>query len=354
MVTPRFFAKHEGSLRCLLCPSRCIIPAGNSGHCGVRFNHEGKGNIPFYGFVSALAQDPIEKKPLYHFRPGTQILSVGFTGCNMHCPFCQNWSISQTTDVSGKVYSPAEIIAAAAGSIAYTYSEPLVHVEFLLDCMKLARKAGIANVLVSNGCINADAAEEILDLCDAANIDLKCFSADTYSNVLGGNLEAVTNFTRTAAAKNVHLELTTLLVPTLNDSRAELDKCRDFIAELETEKGNSIPWHISAYHPDFKWNRNAKNSPPVTDQNSIIAAVKRAREKLPFVYAGNLALLPAEQNFNDTLCTYCGKALVRRYGFKADLSSLVQKRENKSAHYSCVFCGEKAAFIKELSPWSYS
>ena len=350
MGTPRFFISLEGSEQCVLCPSRCILPSGKAGHCGVRFNRAEKGKIPFYGYVTALAVDPIEKKPLYHFRPGTEILSIGFAGCNLRCPFCQNWSISQTTDVPGKVYSPKEIITATRDSIAYTYSEPLVHIEFLLDCMKEARKAGIANVLVSNGCVNADAAAEILDLCDAANIDLKCFSSDTYSEVLGGNLAAVTDFIRTAVEKNVHLELTTLLVPGLNDSKAELDKCRDFIAELETgkskaEAGSAIPWHLSAYHPDYKWGRQAKQSPPATAPNSLIAAVKRAREKLPFVYAGNVAPQPGEQNFNNTACPFCGKTLISRRGYRVDIPGLVQKEENKKPIYLCASCGERVSFI---------
>jgi pyruvate formate lyase activating enzyme len=253
MSRARFFSAGvpaAGSVaRCALCPHRCSLADGAAGLCRVRLGRGDSLDLPFYGFVTALARDPIEKKPLYHFRPGSFILSAGFAGCNLRCPFCQNWSISQQTDVSGSRLSPGELIAAVkdsgfggmgaeAKSVAYTYSEPLVHIEFLLDAMRAARAAGIANVLVSNGCINAEAAEEVLDLTDAANIDLKCFSATTYEKVLGGDLETVLSFIRRAVEKGVHLELTTLVVPGLNDGaspsggRKELEKCFDFAAGL--------------------------------------------------------------------------------------------------------------------------
>ena len=301
-------------------------------------------DLPFYGFVTSLAVDPIEKKPLYHFRPGTEILSAGFAGCNLRCPFCQNWHISQNTNVPGSVYSAVKLAAAAKTGqgrfarqpqIAYTYSEPLIHIEFLLDCMTEARNAGIANVLVSNGCVNFEAAAEILDLCDAANIDLKCFSEKTYADVLGGDLSTVTNFIHTALEKGVHVEITTLVVPGLNDSRDELDKCRDFIAELQTGE-NAVPWHLSACHPAFKWDGDA------TTPQSLIAAVKRAREKLAFVYAGNIVSPSGETNFNDTFCPSCGKTLINRRGYQTDTSGLSLKTENEKPSYFCALCGKSA------------
>jgi len=335
MCSPLFFNPLEGAIQCALCPRRCLLAPGKGGSCKVRFNRGAKPELPFYGFVTSLAVDPIEKKPLYHFRPGTKILSAGFAGCNLHCPFCQNWRISQSTEIPGRVYSPEDLIGAAReitqgeSAIAYTYSEPLVHIEFLLDCMKEARKVGIANVLVSNGCVNSEAAAEILSLTDAANIDLKCFSAKTYAEVLGGDLSAVTDFIRVALEKGVHLELTTLVVPGLNDSTAELDKCRDFIAELSAGAGE-IPWHLSAYHPDYRW-----KAPPTSDE-SIIAAVKRAREKLAFVYAGNIV------GNNDTLCPGCGKTMIGRRSYRIDLSGISRKNQNGESAYFCAACGKKA------------
>ena len=343
MIPGRFFSSlEEGRRECGLCPHRCLLDSGGGGKCGVRFNRGGKSALPFYGFISALAVDPIEKKPLYHFRPGTDILSAGFAGCNLRCPFCQNWHISQDAKGSsgrGRFYSPAELVSAAAqarkaglAAIAYTYSEPTLHVEFLLDCMAEARKTGVANVLVSNGCVNAEAAAEILDLADAANIDLKCFSGETYENVLGGKLSTVRDFICLAVEKGVHVEITTLVVPGLNDSKREMEQCRDFIAELQAGR-HAVPWHLSAYHPNWKW------SAAPTDPAFLAAVVERAREKLPYVYAGNIALPKA--GFNDTHCLTCGKVLVSRRGYRVDTSGLSLVIENKTRLYFCGSCGER-------------
>ena len=275
-------------LRCDLCPGNCVIKNGEFGACGVRGNKGGKGIIPFYGYISSLASDPIEKKPLYHFKPGTSILSLGFLGCNLRCPFCQNWHISQNTDIGqsrGRWMQPGEIISAAlkydSPSIAYTYSEPLIHIEYILDCMTLARRHKIANVLVTNGCIKSTAAEEVLNLTDAANVDLKCFSAQTYGKTLsgGGNsFQAVLSFIQLCAKMGVHLEVTTLVVPDLNDSKEELDAIADFIASVNKD----IPLHLTAYHPDYRW-----NAPP-TNPAFLRNAAKEAGGKLTFVHTGNI------------------------------------------------------------------
>ena len=276
-------AAHEGIIHCQLCPHHCNIKQGQSGICKVRVNKGGFGEIPYYGHVSALGTDPIEKKPLYHFRPGTKILSVGFVGCNLYCPFCQNWHISQNIEAQSQYISPKELIQAAKPNkqIAYTYSEPLIHIEYLLDCMNEAHKNNIANVLVTNGCINKEPAQQVLEITDAVNIDLKCFSKETYSKILGGDLDTVLEFIKIAVQKNVHVEVTTLLVPGLNDNAQELDKIIDFIAELESGK-KPIPWHISAYHPDWKWNA------PATSPELVYKTVKQAQDKLKYVYAGNV------------------------------------------------------------------
>ena len=233
---------------------------------------------------------------------------------------------------------------AAMQSIAYTYSEPLVHIEFLLDCMKEARKAGIANVLVSNGCINPEAAQEVLEFTDAANIDLKCFSEETYNKVLGGDLGAVTAFIRMAVEKGVHVELTTLVVPGLNDSEAELGMCRDFIAELETSSA-IVPWHLSAYHPDYKW-AAIPTAPPATDPGRLLQAAKRAREKLSFVYTGNIAGSKGEYNFTDTYCPACGETLVGRKGYRIDLSGMPLRQEKGKLSYFCGHCEKPVTVFK--------
>ena len=349
---PLYFSKEENrasgegsSIRCDLCPHRCLIGPGKTGLCSVRRNHGGEPSLPWYGIVTATASDPIEKKPLYHFRPGTEIFSIGFAGCNLRCPFCQNWHISQIkgdneAGETGKGFSPVELIAAVLknfkspdkAAIAYTYSEPLVHMEFLLDCMREARKAGAANVIVSNGCVKAEAAEAVLSLTDAANIDLKCFSEETYSKVLGGDLGTVKNFIYKAAEKNVHLELTTLVVPGLNDSEEELDQCADFINGLE-KTGKTIPWHLSAYHPAWKWNT------PSTQPRLLTAAAKRAREKVSFVYTGNIPVHD-EKNFCDTHCPHCGAILVSRRGYSVNTTGLVLDNKNGKLCYLCKKCGK--------------
>jgi pyruvate formate lyase activating enzyme len=201
--------------------------------------------------------------------------------------------------------------------------------------MNLCRKAGIANVLVSNGCINDAPAAEILALTDAANIDLKCFSEETYARVLGGDLHTVLGFLESAAGTGVHLEVTTLIVPGLNDSEAELDTCAAFIAGLSEE----IPWHLSAYHPDYQW-----DAPP-TDPGALLKAARRAGEILPYVYTGNVALTDrgsGDSHFTDTHCPSCGTVMVSRRGYRVDTSGLSLKEEDSGPGYYCAHCGEAA------------
>jgi pyruvate formate lyase activating enzyme len=339
MMVPRFFDR-EGpqDILCSLCPHRCRISPGKTGLCGVRRNGGAEAELPYYGYITALAEDPIEKKPLYHWRPGSSILSAGFAGCNLRCPFCQNWRISQSTAVPGRRLSPDEFITLAAeghgGAVAYTYSEPLVHAEFLLDCMERARKAGIANVLVTNGCVNAEGAAEILSLTDAANIDLKCFSGETYRELLGGDLQTVLNFIRTAVSLGVHTELTTLVVPGLNDGDEELDGAAAFIAALRTAAGFSVPWHLSAYHPDWRWDALP------TKAGRLLEIARKARRRLPYVYIGNAAAPP---EYRDTFCR-CGAALVRRGGRRVDTGGLAAGR-GSGRRYRCGRCGEEAPVL---------
>jgi pyruvate formate lyase activating enzyme len=272
------------------------------------------------------------------------ILSAGFAGCNLRCPFCQNWQISQGpasgAAAPGRLMPPEELVARAGGGdsqIAYTYSEPLVHAEYLLDCMALARKAGIANVLVTNGCVNAEAAGEILSLTDAVNVDLKCFSPETYASLLGGNLGAVRDFIVMAVKGGVHTEITTLVVPGLNDGGEELEDCAAFIAGLGGNAGGSaggpgtVPWHLSAYHPDYRW-----DAPP-TGGGMLREAARLARKRLRYVYTGNLA-----GETGDTLCPDCGRPLVRRRGYRIDTAGLELRREGGKPFYRCAFCGGPA------------
>jgi len=328
-----FMTPDGENVRCDLCPKNCKIKSGYFGACGVRGSKNGRGIIPYYGLISALAVDPVEKKPLYHFKPGSKILSLGFAGCNLRCPFCQNWQISQINQCSqdfdindrSRRMQSADIISAAlrqdSPSIAYTYSEPLVHIEYIMDCMTLARRHGIANVLVTNGCVKTEAAAAVLKLTDAANVDLKSFSAETYKKCLSGDLEAVLDFIRLCRKMNVHIEITTLVVPDLNDSKEELDAAADFIASVDKK----IPWFLSAYHPDYRW-----NAPP-TDTVFLSNAAKEAGKKLTYVYTGNFS------SDNNTHCVSCGAVLVKRRGYNADTSGLINNK--------CASCGKTADII---------
>ena len=364
-IRPRYFdaAPDADRLVCGLCFRRCTIPPGKAGACGVRSNAGGRPFLPRYGHITALALDPVEKKPLYHWRPGSVILSLGFAGCNFFCPFCQNWRISRDADAAGRFVPPEEIIAraieAGVSQIAYTYSEPLVHAEYLFDCMTAAREAGIANVLVTNGSANPRVAEEILSLAGAVNIDLKCFSEKTYREILGGDFDTVKNFIRGACRLGVHVEITTLVVPGLNDSETELDRAADFIAGLAvtgiaatgvavtgiatdgvTKNGVAEngaagsggayppPWHLTAYHPDYRW-----TAPPPPGKK-LRAAAERARQKLPFVYTGNTG------GENNTVCPRCGALLVARRGFRVSADGLV----TRGGRRYCASCGASAPF----------
>jgi pyruvate formate lyase activating enzyme len=314
-----------GRVHCLLCPNDCRIVEGKSGVCGVRENRGGKLELPRYGAISSIAVDPIEKKPLYHFHPGSRILSVGFVGCSFRCGFCQNWHISQSTDVDTKYVGPEELVKLAARersfAIAYTYSEPLVHFEYVLDASKLARKAGLKNVLVTNGYLNPKPADELLPFVDAANVDLKAWDPEFYRRETGGKLEEVKRFIRKAAGR-IHLEVTTLVIPTKNDDPAQIEGIAGFIASLDP----GIPLHLSAYHPQHKYTL------PPTPPDTVRRLAEVARKRLRHVYVGNLS---AESS--DTACAECGNVLVRRMGWHVEVTGVTGG--------ACSKCGAKAPIV---------
>ena len=309
----------DRAVRCALCPHRCRIAPGHHGRCRVRYNQGGELVLPFYGKLSAISVDPIEKKPLYHFYPGRPILSVGFVGCSFHCPFCQNYRIAQDTSTPTEAVSPQRLVELAEhdGSfgIAYTYSEPLVHLEYVLDTARLARSRGLKNVLVSNGYLNPEPAEELLELMDAANIDLKSFNPEFYRSEIGGDVEEVKRFIAQACGR-LSLEVTTLIIPTRNDSPEEMHQLAGFLASLSPD----IPYHLSAYHPQYRY--SLPPTPPAT--LGSLAAV--ARQHLRYVYLGNLG---AEQS--DTVCAACGALLVARRGYAVSIRALKDRR--------CTSCG---------------
>jgi pyruvate formate lyase activating enzyme len=320
-----FDRRPEGTINCLLCPHACQIRPGGHGVCGVRENAEGELRLPFYGRISALAVDPIEKKPLYHFHPGASILSAGFVGCSLRCGFCQNWRISQSTESETRFISPADLVAEARArgsfAIAYTYSEPLVHAEYILDAAREARAAGMKNVLVSNGYLNPGPAEEVISAMDAANIDLKAFDDGFYRSETGGSLEEVKRVISQAAGR-IHLEVTTLVIPTKNDSPEQIEGIARFLAGLDP----GIPLHLSAYHPDYRCEI------PPTPAATIMRLAETARKHLRHVYAGNLGTGSA-----DTLCAKCGALLVRRRGYAVRVEGV--------RNSACAACGEPVPII---------
>jgi len=308
-VKGSFFKTISGGkdIECLLCHHHCRISPSKTGICGVRKNESGLISPVYYGKICAMNLDPIEKKPLYHFYPGSMTFSIALPGCNMHCPFCQNWQISQLKEnINFNIveFSPHQIIDKAReyGSeiISYTYTEPMVSYEFVLDCMKLASKNNMKNVLISNGSFSKDAIRELSGFLDAANIDLKCFTQEGYK-FLGGDLSSVLNCIQELFAADVWIEVTTLIVPGFNDSKDELLEIASFISGVSPD----IPWHISAFYPTYRM----LDRPPTSIQ-SLITAQAIGREKgLNYIYLGNV------NKEGNTFCPKCGKMLVRRLGF---------------------------------------
>ena len=274
-----------------------------------------------YGKVAASALDPIEKKPLYHFFPGRTIYSIGGWGCNLKCVFCQNSPISQFESPT-RPMTPAEVAKAgmADGSIgvAYTYNEPIIAIEYIVDCAKAVRRAGGKNVLVTNGYINQEPFADLLPLFDAINIDIKAFNNDFYRRMCGGGLEAVLETVKTAVGK-VHVELTTLLIPDANDAAPELEDLALWVAD---NCGRGTPYHLTAYHPSYNYTKAATTSAHLKNAWNIF------KSRLDYVYLGNLQVPGA----SDTVCVNCGKTVVGRKIFDVDLSGMTRNG-------ACANCG---------------
>ncbi|MBN1525212.1 MAG: AmmeMemoRadiSam system radical SAM enzyme [Spirochaetales bacterium] len=323
MSKAQFYSRKPGNiLLCELCPNNCRIESGDSGICQVRKNNAGILSLPYYGMCTAIALDPIEKKPLYHFYPGKNILSVGFLGCSFKCPFCQNFAISQSVSTHARPVSPQNLVDMAlkeqSFAIAYTYSEPIVHLEYVLDTASIARAKGLKNVLVSNGYVNPKPAEELLSAMDAANIDLKSFNPDFYKEEIKGKLAPVKKFIEMAAGR-IHLEVTTLIIPGKNDSVREMEEIAQFLASLD----KNMPFHLSCYYPTYKYDIAA------TPVYSVKKLADVARKYLTYVYIGN-----AGGESTDTLCISCGSVLVGRRGYTVSLDGIQGK--------NCRKCGAVA------------
>ncbi|MBN1273815.1 MAG: AmmeMemoRadiSam system radical SAM enzyme [Candidatus Aminicenantes bacterium] len=323
------YKQEEGTdVSCFLCSHRCRVAESKFGVCGVRQNRGGKLYTHVYGAAIAAHVDPIEKKPLYHFLPGSISMSIATIGCNFHCPFCQNWQISQTRvekgEIEGKKFPPQDVVAAAkkydCRSISYTYTEPTIFFEYAYDTAKIARAEGLANVFVTNGYMTAEALRMIKPYLDACNVDLKAFRETFYKKMCGAKLQPVCDSIRLMKELGIWVEVTTLVVPGQNDSDGELRDIARFIAGT----GKDVPWHISRYHPDYEFD----GAPPTPIKTLRRAYGIGKEEGLNFVYIGNVV-----GESENTLCPSCGKTVIRRGGFS--VSGLFLKDS------SCPECGAK-------------
>jgi pyruvate formate lyase activating enzyme len=302
-------AQSDGRVVCELCPVGCTLRLGQNGPCGTRGNREGHMRALNYGRVVAIAVDPVEKKPLYHFRPGTPILSTAGPGCNLHCLFCQNSEISQRVDVVAREMTPQAVVDLAVSqdlrAIAFTYSEPLVWYEFVRDTASIARAAGLATVIVSNGYLEPEPLRELIPFIDAANIDLKSMDDGFYQRICKAHVAPVLATIRALHAGGVHVEVTNLVVPGENDTDRNIQDLAAFVADVD----RSIPLHLSAYHPSYRF------AAPATPPSTLTRAAGICAEVLDYVYVGNLPLT----EWSHTRCPDCGVTVIARAGYRADL-----------------------------------
>ena len=314
---------------CKLCHHRCVIKNGKRGICQVRQNTDGLLVSLVYGKVVARNVDPIEKKPLFHFYPGSLSYSIATVGCNFKCRFCQNADIAQMPKdhqgaVIGQGTTPDEIVAAAKAhncrSIAYTYTEPTVYFEFAHDTARLAHEQGVLNLFVTNGYMTSEALDMMDPYLDAANVDLKAFSDEFYRTYCGAGLAGVKETLVSMKSRGIFLEVTTLLIPGLNDNPEELADLAEFIASA---LGTDTPWHISRFHPTYKL--TDRSATPV--QTLMTAHKIGLRAGLKYVYTGNV---PGEES-EKTFCHACGKVLIDRWGFNVSNYAIIDGK--------CKFCG---------------
>lgn len=293
----------DKAVKCNLCPNYCYVKDGSFGSCRSRKNVSGVLVATNYGRTVSIAFDPIEKKPLYHYYPGTQILSLGANSCNLQCDFCQNYQISQE-DCSTQILLPDELIDIMLRKnlkqVAFTYTEPFTWYEYIIDCGKKLTEQGIKLILVTNGYVNQEPLKELLPYIDAMNIDLKSSRDDFYTKICRGKLEPVMETIKTAA-KHCHVELTNLIIPGLNDAEDEIQELVSIVAEINPD----IPLHLSRYYPQYKCTQ------PSTPVQTLLNAYQKAKQRLSYVYVGNI---PTGE-YSDTFCPKCSSHLIHRSHF---------------------------------------
>ncbi len=316
-------------VQCDLCPKRCLIKPGQSGECRIRINAGGKLVASTYGRPCAAHVDPVEKKPLFHFLPGTGIFSIATVGCNLHCKNCQNWEISQENpeNIRAHVLPPKKLVEAAlkhrCRSVAYTYTDPVVYYEYALDSCIAAREAGLRNVLVTAGYINPEPARKLYAHVDAANVDIKAFSDDFYRTFCDASLVPVLEGLVIAKELGVHIEITNLVIPTLNDRD---ENFRDLSRWIVRNMEFGTPLHFSRFFPRYKM----KNLPPTPADTLERARLIAKSEGLRHVYIGNVMSKDGENTF----CANCGRLLIERRGYAIVKNDLVNG--------ACPDCGYEA------------
>lgn len=320
-----YYQSQDDMVSCLLCPQACLLQEGQKGICGVRQVEEGKLVTLNYGLCGAISVDPIEKKPLYHFYPGWEILSLGTVGCSLHCSFCQNWTLSRGDPQKlREQLTPSGVISLLESrplkqqlGAAYTYNEPFVWYEFVRDTSELLSENGYRNVLVTNGMVNREPLVELLPFIHGINIDVKAFRDDFYRRYCKG--KGVKDIIRTVeiSAASCHVELTYLVIPTLNDDPAEVEEFMDWVAALDRE----IPVHFSRYSPCYQLDL------PATPLETMKEIYHMAREKLSYVYLGNVT----DTDYSSTFCPTCDNLLLKRAGFGVRNTGLDHKKCNKCA-----------------------
>ena len=326
----------DKSVQCQNCAHYCVVPPGKRGVCGVRENIDGKLYALNYGKAIAVNIDPIEKKPLFHFLPGSYSLSIATVGCNFKCYSCQNWDISQMPCLTGKIKGedlpPEEIVKIAKKnnlpSISYTYTSPAVFSEYALDAMRLAKEQGIKNCWVSNGFWSKELFDLISPYLDAANIDLKGFTDEFYQKYCGGKLEPVLETLKRIKKAKIWLEITTLVIPELNDSEKALEGIAKFIYK---ELGSCVPWHISRFSGSISWKLQNTPDTPIETMKKAWQIGKKIG--LKYVYTGNAPGLPSE----DTFCPKCNALCIDRTGY-------IVNRYDKNGY--CPKCGENLNIVE--------
>jgi pyruvate formate lyase activating enzyme len=318
--------KTGNRLQCLLCPHLCKLGEGKTGICGVRKNTGKSIRLLTYGVISGYSPDPVEKKPFYHFYPGYNILSIGSYGCNMRCDFCQNYNISQKIPESIMAdSSPGEIVKNALSAqknigLAFTYNEPGIWYEFVMDTAMLAREKGLRTAMVTNGYINSGPLAMLLKVIDAFNVDLKAFNETFYKKLAGASLEPVKNSLKQISREGRHLEITTLLIPGQNDDKGEMENQVKWIA---AELGDETPFHLSRYFPMYK------REDPTTPHETLLSHFEIASRHLKYVYMGNTL----SETGQDTSCPDCKSVITKRSGYYT--------RHLNTTDGRCAICGKE-------------